>query len=68
MDKDQRAKLADFAGSSVDGSPLLIAAPAIHEYPGPLLSSQGDLFAFGCVFHGIMTAHKRQMRTEKGCI
>lgn len=49
MDKDSSAKLADFAGLSIDGSSLLIAVTAIHEYSGPLLSFQGNLFAFGCV-------------------
>lgn len=65
MDRDQRAKLADFAGSSIDGSPLLIAVPATLEYPGPLLSSQGDHFAFGSVLHKTMTGHKRQKRSEE---
>src|SRR5271163_4530108 len=38
LDENLNAKLADFAGSSIDGSPLLIAVTASHEYPGPLLS------------------------------
>lgn len=62
MDKGLSAKLADFAGLSIDGSSLLIAVTTIHEYPGPLLSSQGDLFAFGCVFYEILTGHERQIR------
>ncbi|RSL40753.1 hypothetical protein CEP54_016031 [Fusarium duplospermum] len=55
LDEELNAKLADFAGSSIDGSPLLVAVPASHEYPGSLLSIQGDLFAFGCVLYEIMT-------------
>ncbi|KAF4966175.1 hypothetical protein FZEAL_10680 [Fusarium zealandicum] len=55
LDEGLNAKLADFAGSSIDGSPLLVAVPASHEFPGPLLSIQGDLFAFGCVLYEIMT-------------
>ncbi|RSL96429.1 hypothetical protein CDV31_013465 [Fusarium ambrosium] len=55
LDEELNAKLADFAGSSIDGSPLLVAVPASHEYPGSLLSIQGDLFAFGCIVYEIMT-------------
>jgi serine/threonine protein kinase len=36
LDRHLNAKLADFAGSSLDGSPLLIGVTASHEYPGPL--------------------------------
>lgn len=39
LDKDLNVKLADFAGSSIDGSPLLIAVTASYEYSGPLLST-----------------------------
>lgn len=55
LDGNLDAKLADFAGSSIDGCPLLIAVTASHEYPGELLSVQGDLFAFGSVLYEIMT-------------
>lgn len=55
LDENLNAKLADYAGSSIDGSPLSIAVTASHEYPGPLLSVQGDLFAFGSVLYEIMT-------------
>jgi serine/threonine protein kinase len=57
LDENLNAKLADFAGSSIDGSPLLVGVTASHESPGPLLSIQGDLFAFGCVLYEIMTEH-----------
>lgn len=55
LDENLNAKLADFAGSSIDGSPLLIAVTASHEYPGPLLSIKGDLFALGSVLYELMT-------------
>ena len=51
------AKLADFAGSSIDASPLLVAVTPSHEYPGNPLSVQGDLFAFGSMLYEIMTGH-----------
>jgi serine/threonine protein kinase len=55
LDEDLNVKLADFAGSSIDGSPLLVAVTASHEYPGSLLSRQADIFALGCVLYEIMT-------------
>lgn len=57
VDEHLNAKLADFAGSSIDGSALLVGVTASHESPGPLLSIQGDLFAFGCVLYELMTGH-----------
>ncbi|KAK4039928.1 kinase-like protein [Parachaetomium inaequale] len=47
-------KLADFAGSSLDGSPLLIGVTPSHEYPGPLLSIEADLFALGYTLYEIV--------------
>jgi len=47
LDGDLNAKVGDFAGSSLDGSPLLIAVTASHRYPGRLLSKQADIFALG---------------------
>lgn len=55
LDAKLNTRLSDFAGSSLDGSPLLIAVTASHEYPGPALSVQGDLFAFGSVLYEMMT-------------
>ncbi|KAI8710833.1 EKC/KEOPS complex subunit BUD32 [Fusarium sp. LHS14.1] len=55
LDESFNAKLADFAGSSIDGSPLLVGVTPSHESPGSLLSIQGDLFAFGCILYEIMT-------------
>lgn len=49
------AKLADFGGSSLDGSSLLVIVNASHRYPGPLLSVEADLFALGSVLYNIMT-------------
>jgi len=47
LDDNLNAKVADFAGSSLDGSPLLVAVTASHRYPGPLLSKLADIFALG---------------------
>ncbi|KAK4237655.1 kinase-like protein [Achaetomium macrosporum] len=56
LDDALNAKVADFAGSSLDGSELLIAVTASHESPSPALSTWGDIFAFGSVVYEIMTA------------
>lgn len=55
LDEGLDAKVADFAGSSLDGSELLICIMPSHEYPGPVLSTQGDIFALGSVLYEIMT-------------
>jgi serine/threonine protein kinase len=55
LDRHLNAKLADFAGSSLDGSPLLIGVTASHEYPGPLLSAKADIFALGSTLYELMT-------------
>ncbi|KAF7443890.1 spindle assembly checkpoint kinase [Pyrenophora tritici-repentis] len=57
LNEKLNAKLADFVRSSLNGSPLLIAVTPSHEYPGPALSVQGDLFAFGSVLYEIMTGN-----------
>jgi serine/threonine protein kinase len=57
LDENLNAKLADFAGSSLDGSPLLVIVTESHEFPGPLLSTRADIFAFGSVLYEIMTRH-----------
>lgn len=54
LDKQFNAKLADFAGSSLDGSPLLIGVAASHRSPGPALSIQGDIFALGSTLYEIV--------------
>ena len=55
LDRHLDTKLADFAGSSLDGSDLLVAVTASHRYPGSALSVQGDIFALGSTLYEIMT-------------
>jgi serine/threonine protein kinase len=55
LDERFNAKLGDFAGSSLDGSKLLIGVTSSHRSPGSVLSTQGDIFAFGSVLYEIMT-------------
>lgn len=57
LDARLNAKVADFAGSSIDGSPLLVVVTESHEFPGPRLSVQADLFALGSVLYEITTGH-----------
>lgn len=57
LDANLNPKVADFAGSSIDGSPLLVVVTESHEYPGPLLSIKADLFALDSVFYEIMTGY-----------
>ncbi|KAK2608970.1 hypothetical protein QQS21_002450, partial [Conoideocrella luteorostrata] len=47
LDKRLDAKLADFAGSSIDSLPPLVAVTVSHEHPRNPFSIQGDIFAFG---------------------
>ncbi|KND86741.1 Megakaryocyte-associated tyrosine-protein kinase [Tolypocladium ophioglossoides CBS 100239] len=58
LDDGLNAKLADFAGSSIDSSPLLVTVTASHEYPGNLLSAQGDIFAFGSAMYEVATGKR----------
>ena len=55
LDSNLDPKIADFAGSSLDQSPLLIESPGSYCYPGSSLSVQGDIFAFGSLVYEIMT-------------
>jgi hypothetical protein len=55
LDEHLNAKLGDFGGSSLDGSPLLVEVTASHKHPGLLLSIQGDIFALGSVLYEVMT-------------
>ncbi|KAK4101923.1 kinase-like protein [Parathielavia hyrcaniae] len=55
LDQELDIKLGDFAGSSVDGSELLVCVTPSHECPGSPLSTQGDIFAFGSVIYELMT-------------
>jgi hypothetical protein len=47
--------LADFAGSSLDRCPLLVAVTASYQYPKPAVSILGDIFALSSTFYEIMT-------------
>ena len=58
LDDKLNLKLADFAGSSIDLEPLLVAVTVSHEYPGDLLSTQGDIFAFGSAKYEVMTGER----------
>ncbi|XTI92560.1 hypothetical protein V2W45_1249157, partial [Cenococcum geophilum] len=40
-------KIGNFAGSSIDKSPLNFIIKASHKYPGPLLSIKADIFTLG---------------------
>jgi len=44
-------------GFASNGSPLLVIVTESHEFPGPLLSTRADIFAFGSVLYEIMTRH-----------
>lgn len=55
LDGNLDPKIADFGGSSLDRSPLLIDGPASYVYPGSPLSVQGDIFTFGSLSYEIMT-------------
>ncbi|KND88538.1 Megakaryocyte-associated tyrosine-protein kinase [Tolypocladium ophioglossoides CBS 100239] len=58
LDDGLNARLADFAGSSIDSSRLLVEVTASHLYPGNLLSAQGDIFAFGSVMYELGTGKR----------
>ncbi|KAM3425809.1 hypothetical protein NHJ13734_009913 [Beauveria thailandica] len=57
VDDKLDAKVADFAGSSLDLSPLLIESPAFNPYYTPL-STKGDIYAFGSLAYEILTGHR----------
>ncbi|RDA94430.1 hypothetical protein CP533_2259 [Ophiocordyceps camponoti-saundersi (nom. inval.)] len=58
LDADLNAKVADFAGSSLDQSPLLIESSACYQCPEAPLSVKGDLFAFGSLVYEIITGRE----------
>lgn len=58
LDDRLNAKVADFAGSSLDRSPLLIESPASYQCPESPLSVKGDIFSFGSLVYEIMTGHE----------
>ncbi|KAI1002882.1 hypothetical protein K3495_g5323 [Podosphaera aphanis] len=55
LDAQLNTRLCDFAGSSLDGCPLLVAVQATHHCPGSALSIQGDVFALGSTLYEVMT-------------
>ncbi|KAF2212137.1 hypothetical protein CERZMDRAFT_41881 [Cercospora zeae-maydis SCOH1-5] len=55
LDRELNARLADFAGSSIDGSPLLVSVTSSHKYPRDALDAQVDLFAFGSALYSMIT-------------
>jgi len=55
LDGALRAKVADFGGSSLDGSELRVVVSASHCSPGDLDSIEGDVFALGSSMYEIMT-------------
>lgn len=55
LDEDLNAKVADFSGSSLDGSPLLVHVTASHAHPVYAGSVKGDLFALGSLLYQIVT-------------
>jgi len=50
-------KFADFGGSSLDGSELLVSVHASRPYPGPLLSTDADIFSLGSAYYTIMAGN-----------
>lgn len=59
LDDELNARIADFAGSSIDGEDSLICYETSHELPGiDTISEKCELFALGSVFYEIMTSSK----------
>jgi len=55
LDDTLRSKVADFGGSSLDGSELRVVVSASHRSPRVLDSVEGDIFALGSSMYEIMT-------------
>ena len=55
LDEHLNARLGDFAGSSIDGSELLIACSDSHDPPWPSSLEKADIFALGSVYYHIVT-------------
>jgi serine/threonine protein kinase len=55
LDDPLRSKVADFGGSSLDGSELRVMVSASHRGPGVLESIEGDIFALGSTMYEIIT-------------
>ncbi|KAG9249451.1 kinase-like domain-containing protein [Emericellopsis atlantica] len=59
LDDKLNLKLADFADSSIDSAPLLVSVTVSHEYPGDLLSTQADIFAFGSAMYELIAGERQ---------
>jgi serine/threonine protein kinase len=56
LDVNSSVKLADFAGSSIDGSPATVNYEVRSRLPGMLApSKQSDIFALGCAIYEMAT-------------
>ncbi|KAF1913690.1 hypothetical protein BDU57DRAFT_456586 [Ampelomyces quisqualis] len=55
LDAHLNAKLADFAGSSLDGSPLLVVVTKSHRRPGDTCCVEADISAFASTLYTIVT-------------
>ncbi|KAL5411207.1 hypothetical protein PMIN04_010329 [Paraphaeosphaeria minitans] len=55
LDDSLRSKVADFGGSSMDGSELRIMVSASHRGPRDLKPIEEDIFALGSTMYEIMT-------------
>nr|POE99490.1 megakaryocyte-associated tyrosine-protein kinase [Quercus suber] len=55
LDEQLHAKVADFSGSSLDGSLLLVEVTTSHAHPVLTGSVQGDVFALGSLCYELET-------------
>jgi serine/threonine protein kinase len=55
LDGTLHTKVADFGGSSLDESKLLVMVTASHRSPGILKSTDADIFALASCFYEILT-------------
>jgi len=65
LDGALHSKVADFGGSSMDGSGLTSLVTASHRSPGVLDSIEGDLFALGSCFYEILTGQAPYTECEE---
>ncbi|KAE9978410.1 hypothetical protein EG328_001491 [Venturia inaequalis] len=65
LDSALHSKVADFAGSSIDGSSLSIQVMVSHRSPGDLNSIGGDLFALGSTLYEILTGESPYAECEE---
>jgi serine/threonine protein kinase len=65
LDGALHSKVADFGGSSLDGSDLKVMVTASHRSPGVLNSIEGDIFALGSCFYEILTGQAPYAEREE---